>query len=106
MRNVPPGRGSISAATPCQDSHRPGSQKNEKTVSGAASIHRSTLTNPSSSLPASARASRPTVALLVLDVGRAFGAFGPFSPFSLLDLLGQGRQGVELIGPQRLEVDA
>src|ERR687897_722540 len=91
MRKVPPGWGSIWAVTPCHDSHRPGSAKNEKTVSGLASIHRSIVTTPSSPVPAS---SRFTSDLLVR---RAFGAFS---------LFGEGRQRIQPIGPQRLEIGA
>jgi hypothetical protein len=35
IRNTPPGRASISAAMPCQDSHRTRSVKKENTVAGA-----------------------------------------------------------------------
>jgi hypothetical protein len=36
IQNTPPGLGSISAVTPCQDSHRSRSVKKENTVAGLA----------------------------------------------------------------------
>jgi len=38
IRNTPPGRGSISPSTPCQDVHRSTSVKNENTVAGDAAM--------------------------------------------------------------------